>query len=402
MNKVSLAKVGTPLRYPGGKTRALEQIAAMLPNHRFPLYVEPMVGGGSVFLMAFQRGIADSYWINDLYDPVYAFWKTIQDEDLNREMRDRLGGTVEAIGGKPDRAKALFAYVSGHHSSDMRTLARDFFFINRATFSGVFSNGGFSREASVKRFTMSSVERLEPMVGVLRGVKITHEDVLDLIPKIPEGSFVFLDPPYVSAKNLYGNKGGLHNEFPHDALAEVIGRYAHKFSFLMTYDSKIMERKTPRSIYKNFSVQEWSLRYSMDSWACSEKAEAGTHPDKLMKNHEGEKEWRKDRTKVRDAKTGREIFVFNYRPRTPKEVARSVPEIVTEILREHGDRIWTAHDMTIEVEKIIAARDLPPLKSPRHVVTVLGLLKTNKKPPLVEQPGRGVFRATQACLSGAT
>lgn len=80
----------------------------------------------------------------------------------------------------------------------------------------------------------------------------------------------------------------------------------------------------------------------------------------------------------------------------------SVPSIVTELLQERSGHTWTAQEMVEAVTKVLAARGLPPLNDPRHVVTVLGLLKTNKKPPLVEQPGRGLFKATEACLAGMT
>jgi site-specific DNA-adenine methylase len=56
-----------------------------------------MVGGGSVFLMAHQSGVADAYWINDFYDPVYAFWATVKDKTENQKMRENLTATVTAI-----------------------------------------------------------------------------------------------------------------------------------------------------------------------------------------------------------------------------------------------------------------------------------------------------------------
>ena len=40
-------KVKSPLRFPGGKSRALKQILPIIPE--FKEYREPMVGGGSVF-----------------------------------------------------------------------------------------------------------------------------------------------------------------------------------------------------------------------------------------------------------------------------------------------------------------------------------------------------------------
>ncbi|NMG60172.1 DNA adenine methylase, partial [Geitlerinema sp. P-1104] len=41
--------IRTPLRYPGGKSKAIRQIFAKFPSS-FNAYREPFVGGGSVFI----------------------------------------------------------------------------------------------------------------------------------------------------------------------------------------------------------------------------------------------------------------------------------------------------------------------------------------------------------------
>ncbi|MFM6152235.1 MAG: DNA adenine methylase, partial [Sphaerospermopsis kisseleviana] len=41
--------IKSPLRYPGGKSRAIKQIAQHLPT-QFTEFREPLVGGGSVFI----------------------------------------------------------------------------------------------------------------------------------------------------------------------------------------------------------------------------------------------------------------------------------------------------------------------------------------------------------------
>ena len=46
-NKIKIPKIKSPLRYPGGKSRALKQILPIVPE--FKEFREPFVGGGSVF-----------------------------------------------------------------------------------------------------------------------------------------------------------------------------------------------------------------------------------------------------------------------------------------------------------------------------------------------------------------
>ena len=70
----------SPLRYPGGKSRALKQILPLIPLN-ISEFREPFVGGGSVFFAIrslFQSRIK-SYWINDLNYDLYCFWKQVRD-----------------------------------------------------------------------------------------------------------------------------------------------------------------------------------------------------------------------------------------------------------------------------------------------------------------------------------
>jgi len=45
--------IKSPLRYPGGKSRSVEQIASQIPD--FQEFREPFLGGGSVFVYVKQR-----------------------------------------------------------------------------------------------------------------------------------------------------------------------------------------------------------------------------------------------------------------------------------------------------------------------------------------------------------
>ena len=71
MNKIKTIR--SPLRYPGGKSRAIKSIAPLIPE--FKAYREPFVGGGSVFFYIKQTYPDRSYWINDLYEQLFYFWE---------------------------------------------------------------------------------------------------------------------------------------------------------------------------------------------------------------------------------------------------------------------------------------------------------------------------------------
>ena len=60
-----MATINSPLRYPGGKTKALRQIIPYLPA-RFSSYREPFVGGGAVFI-ASAPDVRDGHWYGRNY-----------------------------------------------------------------------------------------------------------------------------------------------------------------------------------------------------------------------------------------------------------------------------------------------------------------------------------------------
>ena len=67
-----MSEIKTPLRYPGGKTRAAEMLTSSAPY--FEEYREPFIGGGSVFIKMKQKNPTATYWINDLYYDLFCFW----------------------------------------------------------------------------------------------------------------------------------------------------------------------------------------------------------------------------------------------------------------------------------------------------------------------------------------
>ena len=71
----------TPLRYPGGKSRAITKMAQFLPDmSKYKEYREPFLGGGSVALHMTQTYPHLEIWVNDLYEPLVNFWQQLQDE----------------------------------------------------------------------------------------------------------------------------------------------------------------------------------------------------------------------------------------------------------------------------------------------------------------------------------
>ena len=76
----------TPLRYPGGKSRAINFLCQHFPE-RISSYREPFVGGGSVFI---AKDITKYNWINDLDSDLYSFYKIISSSLQRKRLIDKL------------------------------------------------------------------------------------------------------------------------------------------------------------------------------------------------------------------------------------------------------------------------------------------------------------------------
>ena len=67
----------TPLRYPGGKSRAAAQLVSAFPNE-ISEFREPFLGGGSVAIEFTKRFPDVPVWVNDKYYYLTTFWQQLQ------------------------------------------------------------------------------------------------------------------------------------------------------------------------------------------------------------------------------------------------------------------------------------------------------------------------------------
>ena len=244
--------IKSPLRYPGGKSRAIKIISPIIPE--FEEFREPFLGGGSVFVFLKQRYPSKTYWINDLYPNLFHFWKQTQ------QNLDKLIEQVFAWRSEFDNGKVLHRYLLDNiETFDKLKKESAFFVFNRITFSGTSESGGFSNAAFEKRFTLSSIERVKLLSSILNDTKITNLDYKKVIEKEGERVFIFLDPPYYSATKsaLYGKNGNLHKIFDHERFANDLKKTNHKW--LITYD----DSEYIRELFSFANISEWNLTYGM-------------------------------------------------------------------------------------------------------------------------------------------
>jgi len=251
----------TPLRYPGGKSRATTKLAQFFPDfNNYKEFREPFLGGGSVALYVTKMFPNMDIWVNDLYEPLSTFWKCLQDH--GDEITQRLEYAKQRHP-NPMSAKDLFDESKEYLDLDVSErdaiqTAISFYIVNKCSFSGLSSNSSFSKQASDSNFSMRGIKRLPEYSELIQNWKITNGRYQELLTD-DKSVFTYLDPPYDIGSNLYGRKGDMHKSFDHDGFATICDRFVGPQ--LVSYNSSQLVKER----FQGWTLAEFAHTYTMRS-----------------------------------------------------------------------------------------------------------------------------------------
>ena len=279
----SIKSLKTPLRYPGGKSRACKKMDPYIPDLReYDSYYEPFLGGGSVAIHITKKYPHLHVNVNDLYEPLYNFWIQLQSdgEALAREIKD-----LKSSHSTPDLARGLFNESKDIINDDTKSgleRAIAFYIVNKCSFSGLTESSSFSAQASNSNFSLRGITKLPAYSELIGSWRITNHNYAGSINETlflhNRKYFIYLDPPYDIKDNLYGKKGEMHKKFDHDDFASHCEGFDAKL--LISYNSDQLVKKR----FKEWNVAEFDLTYTMRS--------VGEY--------------------MREQKTRKELLIFNY------------------------------------------------------------------------------------------
>ncbi|MBM4275585.1 MAG: DNA adenine methylase [Deltaproteobacteria bacterium] len=274
----SNGSINSPFRYAGGKFYARKLILEHIPHHS--CYCEPLVGGGSIF---FAKEKVKRNILNDLDEELMNVYRFIRDEPEN---------LIRFLEGKPAKKELHHYYKNIFKPESELDRAGRWYFLNRISFSGIMNNQncyfGYGDKFSMRpenwpRNILRTSEKLH-------NVELYCEDFESIIDNAPDGSFLFVDPPYFNADQDKFYTCTFNYE-DHLRLRDVLRRNSNRLLFLLTYDNS----------NELWSLYDWAAEIHEREWNyCINR----TDDQKTKVKRKGERY------------KGREIFIFNYKSNT--------------------------------------------------------------------------------------
>jgi len=300
----------TPLRYPGGKSRAVETIMPHIRNLDCGELCSPFLGGASIELKCAEEGmIVHGY---DLFQPLVWFWEALLSNPqkligyVNEYRHNVRDYTDESVLFR-DTAKmckvqkcltkgTATEYCSEHANmlriwqnemlgvpkqvfTDMRELvnsrtqvknqdklfraAAQYYIVNRTSFSGATTSGGWSWKASWARLTQNTLDTLSQFK--VDNFVVKRADFATSIAAHPDAA-LYLDPPYclnkevgnegANRETLYGTEGDHHEGFDHVALANILQQ---RSGWVLSYNNC----DYIKNLYSGYKTIETEWAYGM-------------------------------------------------------------------------------------------------------------------------------------------
>lgn len=183
------------LRWAGSKRWMLPHIVDLLPD-RFRTYVEPFLGGGSLFFLVEPERAQ----LSDVCAPLIEAFEGVRDDPETV--------ITELMPLTPDRER--YYEIRSRRREMLAQRAADFIYLNKTCWNGLYlvnSNGNFNvpygRPKSDGIFSPLVVRACAQALSK-PDVKVSVRDFEATLDGIGSGDVAFVDPPYVTGHNNNG------------------------------------------------------------------------------------------------------------------------------------------------------------------------------------------------------
>jgi len=294
----------SPLRYAGGKSKAVGLILNSLPKLREKKIISPFFGGGS-FELCVSQNLGIEVVGYDIFGMLANFWDVLinHKDELIEELqkfnittdeftyiRHVLLNYWEKIKPKDlvyNTKKKVELVDEDLVVLDTNIIKQSAYYYYNMTLSHgpMFLGWPSSNEINPKKFK----RRIDKLQNInFQNISVSCDDFENVIPRHKE-DFIFLDPPYYLEgdskmfKGLYPNCNFAihHNNFNHKRMYELLKE--HNGGFLITYNNC----STIREWYKDFKFEfpEWQYTFGQGETRIG-KNRKSDETDYIKESHE--------------------------------------------------------------------------------------------------------------------
>jgi len=272
--------ISSPLRYAGGKSKAVGLILEQLPKLKNKRIISPFFGGGS-FELCISQQLNIEVIGYDVFEMLTNFWNVLinnKEEFINELIKFEINETEFTRNRhillnywnkiKPKdliyKTKKIIELTDYEKSmlDNNKILQAVYYYYNMTLCYGPMFLGWPSSNEIKKEKFIRKIEKLKELS--LKNISVTC-DTFENVIKNHSDDFLFLDPPYYLGgdskmfKGMYPNCNFAihHNNFPHHTLLELLKN--HKGGFLLTYNNC----KEICEMYKDYdqTFPEWQYTY---------------------------------------------------------------------------------------------------------------------------------------------
>lgn len=182
------------LRWAGGKTWLIKLWKDIVKEKNFNNYIEPFLGGGSIYFSLEHNHTAILSDINEELINTYKVVKEYPEELLN------ILSTYE-------NTKEFYYYLREKKASTKIERAAIFIYLNKTSFNGLYrvnKNGKYNVPYGNRRNVDFGKQKILIASKVLKDAILLNGDFEKTLQYVHEGDLVFLDPPYTVSHNNNG------------------------------------------------------------------------------------------------------------------------------------------------------------------------------------------------------
>lgn len=186
------------LRWAGGKTWLTKNITEFTPDN-FSNYIEPFLGGGSIFFYLKSNNIIKGKaYLSDTNKALIEAYKI---------LRDQPNALIKHLESYKNTEKEYYKIRKMVYDDPVLEASR-FIYLNRTSFNGIYREnlkGVYNVPYGYKKYkTLFDFENLLKVSQLLKGTILKTCDFAKAISKVKENDLVFLDPPYTVAHENNG------------------------------------------------------------------------------------------------------------------------------------------------------------------------------------------------------